>query len=113
MKTYYDCIPCLLRQTIEVMRLCSADELTQEKLLRYVLQKMADMDLNETPPYMAGLIHRKTKEVLDNQDPYQKIKEQFNHLALDMYGDLQDGESISTQDFREYSLYEIIREKSK
>lgn len=89
MKTYYDCIPCLLRQTIEAMRIGGVDQIIQEKMIRYVLQEMADMDLNETPPHMACLIHRKIKEVLDNPDPYQEIKEQFNHLALDMYGDLQ------------------------
>ncbi len=89
MKTYYDCIPCLLRQTIEAMRMSGVDEKVQEKLIRFVLRETADMDLNETPPYMACIIHRKIREVLNNPDPYQDIKEQFNQLAFDMYEGLR------------------------
>ncbi len=88
MQTYYECIPCLIRQTVEAMRMSGADQATQEKLLRFVLRETADMDLNETPPYMAGLVHRKIRGMLNNPDPYLEIKEQFNQLALDMYKDL-------------------------
>ncbi len=88
MKTYYDCIPCLLRQTVEAMHMFVKDEGIQEKLIRFVLREIADMDLNETPPYMAGLIHRRIREVLHDTDPYKEIKEHFNQLALNMYENL-------------------------
>ncbi|KUG02834.1 hypothetical protein ASZ90_019767 [hydrocarbon metagenome] len=89
MKTYYDCIPCLLRQTVGAMRMSGADDGIQEKLIRFVLRETADMDLNETPPYMAALIHRQIREVLDDPDPYAEVKQQFNTLALDLYEKLQ------------------------
>ncbi len=99
MKTYYDCIPCLLRQTVEAMRMSGADEGIQEKLIRFVLRETADIDLNETPPYMAYLIHQKIREVLNDPDPYQEVKEHFNQLALDMYEDLQQRVENSADPF--------------
>ncbi len=99
MKTYYDCIPCLLRQTVEAMRMSGADEGIQEKLIRFVLRETAEIDLSETPPYMANLIHRKIREVLNNPDPYQEVKEHFNQLALDMYVDLQQQVEESVDPF--------------
>ena len=55
MKTYYECLPCLLRQTIEAATMMTNSQEIQEKVLRRVLQEMAVMDLNNSPPYMAQI----------------------------------------------------------
>jgi uncharacterized protein with ATP-grasp and redox domains len=58
MKTYYECLPCLLRQTIEATKMVNETPETQEMILRCVLSEMSKMDLNKTPPHMAHFIHQ-------------------------------------------------------
>ena len=61
MKTYYECLPCLLRQTMEAAKMVNETPETQEKILRCVLSEMSKMDLNKTPPHMAHFIHQYIK----------------------------------------------------
>lgn len=89
MKTHYDCIPCLIRQSIEAIRVATEDEEIQEQLLRRVLEEASRMDLNQSPPYMAAIVHRKIREMMQNADPYYEIKERFNVFALKQYDALK------------------------
>jgi uncharacterized protein with ATP-grasp and redox domains len=57
MKTYLDCIPCILRQSLEAARMVSSDTDMHEKILRNVLQWAGEMDLNQSPPAMAQRLH--------------------------------------------------------
>ena len=89
MKTYYDCLPCLIRQAVEAVRMVTDDEAVQEKVIRQVLLETARIDLQKTPPHMARIIHRHIKEALGNIDPYKDIKDRFNQFAMQMYAKLQ------------------------
>lgn len=99
MKTYYDCLPCLLRQTVEAASMMTDSQIIQEKVIRKVLGEMARMDLNKTPPHMAQLIHRYIKEALDIEDPYQALKNEFNQLALEMVEELRETISQAADPF--------------
>ncbi|MDY6790553.1 MAG: ARMT1-like domain-containing protein [Thermodesulfobacteriota bacterium] len=90
MKTYFDCIPCFVRQTLEASRIATSDEKLQEKILRGVLAKVSDMDFGQSPPVMGQYIHRLIRKISGNQDPYQKLKHNFNKLALGIYAELSD-----------------------
>jgi len=89
MKTYYDCIPCFIRQSIEAVRMATDDEEIQVRVIRGVLAETARIDLQQTPPHMACYVHRQIKEILNNDDPYKEIKDRFNRAALDMYDELR------------------------
>lgn len=89
MKTYYECVPCLLRQAVEAASMMTESQEIQEKVLRRVLTEMTVMDLNKTPPHMARLIHQYVKEVLNIPDPYQDLKRDFNNLALEMLDEMR------------------------
>jgi hypothetical protein len=47
MKTYYDCLPCLIRQAVEAVRMVTDDEAVQEKVIRQVLLETARIDLQK------------------------------------------------------------------
>ena len=47
MKTIFDCIPCLLNQTISTVRSIASNETVNEKVLRKVLQLISEMNLEE------------------------------------------------------------------
>ncbi len=89
MKTYYDCIPCLLRQAVDAARFASDDPKIHEAVLRHVLTAAADMDLQQTPPMMAQNIHRTIRRYCENTDPYLSVKQHFNDMALALYPDLK------------------------
>ncbi|MBW1867248.1 MAG: DUF89 family protein, partial [Deltaproteobacteria bacterium] len=89
MKTYYDCIPCFLRQAVDAARFASDDPKIHETVLREVLRSAADMDMQQTPPMMARDIHRTIRRYSGNADPYSMVKKRFNRMALDLYPGLK------------------------
>ena len=90
MKTYFECIPCLLRQTLEASRLTTDDETIHEQMLRKVLRSASEMNLRESPPLMAQRIHRLIRQMTGDNDPYRDIKDRFNHFALELYPELKE-----------------------
>ena len=85
MKTYFDCIPCFLRQTLDSIRLFTPDEAVHERVLREVLRSAGEMDLCQTPPEMGQRIHRRIRELTGRSDPYREMKDRFNRMALELY----------------------------
>ena len=90
MQTYFDCIPCFLRQTIDALRALDVGPSLQESVLRKVLATSAEMDLRQSPPAMGQRIHRVIREATGNPDPYRALKNRFNHLALDLRPECQN-----------------------
>ncbi|MDL1968045.1 MAG: ARMT1-like domain-containing protein [Deltaproteobacteria bacterium] len=90
MKTCFECIPCLLRQTLEAARLTTDDETIHEQVLRKVLRTASEMNLQEPPPLMAQRIHRLIRQMTGDNDPYRDIKDRFNHFALELYPELKE-----------------------
>jgi len=90
MKTYFDCIPCFIRQGLDAVRLVTDDKEVHEQVLREVLILAGKMDLNTTPPAMAQKIHRIIKQLAESEDPYKQAKERFNEFALELFPKFQN-----------------------
>ena len=84
MRTFFDCIPCFVRQALDAVRLVTDDEGIHERVLREVLRAAGEMDLRQSPPAMGRHIHRAVRELVHGGDPYSQMKDRFNRLALDM-----------------------------
>jgi uncharacterized protein with ATP-grasp and redox domains len=82
MNTFLDCIPCILRQTLEAARMASTDAAVHEQILREVLRWTEEMDLNQSPPAMAQRIHRRLREITGVNDPYHAAKTQLNNISV-------------------------------
>jgi len=82
MKTFHDCIPCLMRQTIQAVRQISDDEQLIEKVLRSALFLASKMDYSQTPALIGREIHKLIREETVNNDPYAEIKHKANELAM-------------------------------
>jgi len=89
MRTYFDCVPCFVRQVLDSVRMTTDDEQIQEKVLREALYLGSKMDLSQSPPAMAQKIHRFIREITGVKDPYLEVKNRFNKLALQMYPELK------------------------
>ena len=89
MKTFLNCIPCIVRQTLDSVRLVTQDEAVHQQVLREVLRTTAEMDMSQSPPAMGQRIHRFIREYTGQSDPYRQIKERFNQMVLKLYPKLQ------------------------
>lgn len=85
MRTFFDCIPCFVRQALDSVRRATDDETVHEEVLRETLRGISEMDLRASPPAMAHKIHRFIRERVGECDPYRKMKDQSNQLALELY----------------------------
>ena len=90
MKTYLDCIPCFFKQALEAAKLSGVNSRTQKKILDAVALSMPKLSLSASPPEMARVIHGIVKKITGRQDPYAKIKEKSNKLALKVYPRLKE-----------------------
>ena len=89
MRTYFDCVPCFIRQVLDSVRMITDDEQLHEKVLREALRMASEMDLSQSPPAMAQKIHRFIREITGISDPYLDVKNRFNKLALQLYPKLK------------------------
>lgn len=83
-KTYVDCIPCLVRQALDSVRLVTDDEAVHEKLLREVLRATSEMDLHRSPPTMGQRIHHAIRILTGESDPYREMKAKCPVIAKDL-----------------------------
>ena len=97
MKIFLDCIPCFVRQALDSARLATDDEQIHEKVVREVLRLSADLDMSQSPPEIGQKIHRLIRSLVGSDDPYYRVKKQFNSLALKLYPDLRK-QIISSND---------------
>ena len=89
MRTYFDCIPCFIRQAIDSVKLITDDEAIHEQVLRRVLGLASEMNFYQTPPAMAQKINRVIRQLTGIDDPYKEMKKHFNAFALELYPRLQ------------------------
>ncbi len=88
MKTQFECIPCILRQTIETVRLATTDPQVQKKALNRILLYLTQIDYNTPPPALGRDVYGIIHEITGNYDPYRELKQKFNALGLAHYDEL-------------------------
>jgi uncharacterized protein with ATP-grasp and redox domains len=88
-KTYIDCIPCILRQTIEAARLFSGDLSVHNKILKEALIWCANMDMSLPAPVMGRRIHERLRKLTGIKDPYRLAKAKQNRMALRLLEELR------------------------
>lgn len=89
MKAAFDCIPCIIRQTIEAARIGAVSEVRQRQIINRVLGFLQEADYDVTPPMLGREIHRILSREFDLHDPYRAHKESLNRFALERYAELK------------------------
>lgn len=82
MKTSLDCLPCFLRQALQVVRLSTDDKDLQVEALRKVAELTSKMDMTRTPPENSIAVYKTLAEITTCPDPYREIKKGSNEQAL-------------------------------
>ena len=90
MKTYLDCIPCFFKQALEASRLAGSSVKMQKRVLTELAKSMEKFSLTSSPPEMGRVIYGLVRKITGKNDPYRRIKEKSNTLALGLYGKLKN-----------------------
>ena len=85
MKLSLDCLPCLLRQSLEAARLVSDEAGCQHQIVTSALAVLTRYRTYETSPQIARDVHRLIKEATGCADPYRAMKEKHIQAALSLY----------------------------
>lgn len=85
MKVSRECIHCLARQAVEIAEEATINETLQEDIIKKSLKILSEMNFNETAPEIAYQMHQHAKSLTGIEDPYLKLKEQYNEIAETIY----------------------------
>lgn len=107
MKTYHDCIPCFIKQTLSALEMINCDNTTRENILRTVLQRLSLIDFDLSPPEMARTVHRIIREISGNSDPFFDEKIRYQNLALQLSPQLEQNILLSDNPFESAILLAI------
>ena len=89
MKTFFDCLPCFLKQSLDACRMATEDESIHERVLKKILRRASQWSFERSPPEMGQEIHRIIREETGNPDPYREAKRRFNQFALSLLPELR------------------------
>ena len=87
MKTYYECLPCIINQTIKALPII--DEKYHDIILREVIEELSKADYSLSPPQLAKKTYEVISEYSNGLDPYDEIKKLSNQYILGLYDELK------------------------
>jgi len=99
MRTYLECIPCFVRQGLEVLREVCGHEAEIERVLKRVLIEIAAFDTALSPPEMGRVIHAIVRHEISHSDPYRRIKQRSTQEALRVMPEVRERIKRSTRPF--------------
>jgi len=90
MYTTLDCLPCFLRQSLSVARICFPDrEDIHRRVILAFSEQFSKMDLSRTPPDLAAELYALAGRLIGEDDPFQKHKRRANQRAMELLPDLE------------------------
>ncbi|MCK4903259.1 MAG: DUF89 family protein [Candidatus Marinimicrobia bacterium] len=85
MKTYLDCLPCMLNQALRTARIVTNDEVKIKKVLDEVGTIIKDIPMHHTPVQSGALVYQKIRDITGVADPYKDIKKNSIKEAQALY----------------------------
>jgi uncharacterized protein with ATP-grasp and redox domains len=89
MKTYLDCLPCLMSQALRTARAATDDEAIQRQVINAVAVMIPELSLELKPPEIAQRGYRLIRQLTGNNDPYHEAKAEANSAALALLPELK------------------------
>lgn len=90
MRSTLDCMPCFIEHAVHVARMVTSDEAKQLNIVNSVIKEMHLMDMAQTPPEMARMIHSIIRDVTGVDDAYRQIKDDSTEFALQLLPKLEE-----------------------
>lgn len=96
MRTYLDCIPCLMNQALRAARLTTDNEEIIKTIMDEVGLMIKDIPMENAPPITARRVYHIVGEHTGNSDPYRNLKKNNTRTALDLYPAMKEKISRSS-----------------
>jgi len=90
MKTYLECYPCFLKQTLRAVRMVREDEPLEKRLLESVMDLLINLPDGVAPPEIGHRVHALVREETGVDDPFREAKLKSTREALALYPDLRE-----------------------
>lgn len=84
-----DCTVCLLKQYLQISRMCGVGEEALQKEFHKMLKTLPNMAIKITPPEIAAHFTQMIKNSTGIADPYKNIKTASNEAAMALYPELK------------------------
>lgn len=85
-----ECIPCIVNNFIKLIKNSPLPGSAHESHLRKFLTFLSSSNFQQSPPLLGREIHRMIRNMLKDNDPYQNIKQKYNHMMLNRYTEFED-----------------------
>ena len=85
MKTYLDCLPCLMNQALKAARAATDDDRVHRRVLDAVAGMIPQISLGLTPPEIAQQGYKLIYQIIGDSDPFRRAKAEANQMALALY----------------------------
>lgn len=82
MKTCAECLPCFLRQSLQVARICGCSPEMQLQVVKRVAAIVSGLDIALSPPANAQEVYRAITDITGCEDPYLAAKKASNEEAM-------------------------------
>jgi uncharacterized protein with ATP-grasp and redox domains len=89
MRTYLDCLPCLMSQALRAARAVTDDEEVQRHALNAVASLIPEIPLDSKPPEIIQHGYRLINEIIGNNDPFLQAKVEANLAVLTLWPELK------------------------
>jgi hypothetical protein len=90
LRTYLDCLPCLLNQALKAARAATGDEDIHRKVLNSFAERIPGLSLGLKPPEIAQQCYQLVHRLTGNSDPFREAKAESNRDALALYPRLKE-----------------------
>jgi uncharacterized protein with ATP-grasp and redox domains len=88
MKFNYDCLYCNIKQVSKIQEVVEIDKETEEKIMREILSFLAKVSYDKTSPIVMQETWQIITRLMNNKNPYQSVKQEYNDLMLSLYDGL-------------------------
>ena len=90
MKTDPRCVPCIIRQTLNALKVCNCDEKIKYKVIRELLKKLQKIDYDKNPAHNSDIGYHTFSRITGIDDPYYDIKIKCNKAVMKLYPKLEE-----------------------
>jgi len=90
MKTYLECLPCIMNQTLRTARLATDNEKAIRQMLINVGGMLGNFDMDSPPPQSSMCLYQEVSKISGVADPYYQIKQDNIKEALALYPELKE-----------------------
>jgi len=89
LKAGLECIPCILKGTLNIIKLSTDDENLRKKLLREVVKMFGEVDWDRRSLELYQMAQNLISQATGVSDPYFKLKREYNRKALELYPEMK------------------------